>query len=205
MALTLPNTLVNGTVADAVPVMANFNAIVTYVNLPNAMFGTQAANKVYGGPISGAAALPGFRSLVSADLPAYATASATPANPTGTTTAGRMMGLGSVITPTATGKLLVIHNGIMSNDTSGSGASVTLRYGSGTPPVNGAALTGTIVGNNPQFFAPAAGATEDFSIAWTITGLTIGTAYWIDLGLGILGAASTAAVTALGFTAVELQ
>lgn len=69
VCLTLPNTLLNGVVADAALVMGNFNAIATCINTPGTLFGNQTANIVYAGPSSGAAASPAFRALVGADLP----------------------------------------------------------------------------------------------------------------------------------------
>jgi hypothetical protein len=75
VCLTLPNTLLNGVVADAALVMGNFNAIATCINTPGTLFGNQTANIVYAGPSSGGAASPTFRSLVGADLPNPAAAS----------------------------------------------------------------------------------------------------------------------------------
>lgn len=204
VCLTLPNTLLNGVTADAALVMGNFNAIATCINTPGTLFGNQTANKIYSGPASGGAASPTFRSLVEADLPTFVTASVTPSNPSGTTDlTGKMMGLASVVTPTASGKLLVIHTGLFTNSTINDGASVTLRHGTGTAPANGAALTGTIDGNNPQMIATSGAATQPFTIAWTITGLTVGTPYWFDFGLSAI-TGGTAAITNVGVTINEL-
>ena len=79
-----------------------------------------------------------------------ATAQSTPADPTGTTdTTGKMMGLAGAITPTYTGRLLIIVSGNLTNTTAaaGDGAKAQIRYGTGSAPSNGDALTGTAVGN----------------------------------------------------------
>src|SRR5438309_1082651 len=73
-------------------------------------------------------------------------ASATPADPTGTTdTTGKMMGLAIAVTPLVTGRLKIFVSGSAANNTINDGAAVQIRYGTGTAPVNGAALTGTAV------------------------------------------------------------
>ncbi len=202
--LVLPNTLLNGTVADASLVMGNFNAIATCINAPGSLFGNQTANKIYSGPASGGAASPTFRSLVQADMPAYATASATPVDPSGTgNVVGKMMGLASIVTPTASGKVLIIESGLLSNDTINDGASVTLRFGTGAPPANQDPPSGTVIGNNPQMTALANSEVKPYTIAWTLTGLAVGVPIWVDVGLAAI-AGGVAKTTNNGFTAVEM-
>ncbi len=114
------------------------------------------------------------------------TVSVTPANPTGTTsTTGLMMGLGSsaVLTPGVSSRAIVRVLGGIANTTSGDGAAVQIRYGTGTAPANGDALTGTGAGNVARFTAAAANQVGSFGCAALITGLVVGTAYWFDLGL----------------------
>ena len=65
-ACVLPYTLLNGTLADAGQVMANFN---TLVNCLGTNFGTPSANTFYAGPTSGAPGNATFRPLLGADLP----------------------------------------------------------------------------------------------------------------------------------------
>ena len=91
----------------------------------------------------------------------------------------------------------------MANNTINDGATVQVRYGTGTAPTNGAALTGTQLGASQTFTALVAAQKDGFSITGIATGLTIGTAYWIDAaGNAVTG--GTAAVTNITVTASEL-
>ena len=132
---------------------------------------------------------------------ALATTSSTPANPTGTTsTTGVMMGLAGSIT-TRTGRVLVIISGTMKSDTANDGAQVQIRYGTGTAPTNGAALTGTAVGSLQRLVASAVTSEEfPFSVSAVVTGLTGGTAYWLDVGLAAI-TGGTAAITSVSVAA----
>lgn len=102
-------------------------------------------------------------------------------NPTGsTTTAASMAGFGGVakITPNASGKLLVIWCGRFNQaGTSGTG-KVEARYGTGTAPANGAAGTGTLLGN--ACYITFGQGINQFSLSDVIS-VTKGTAYWFDL------------------------
>src|SRR6185503_7947405 len=72
-----------------------------------------------------------------------------PSDPSTTTsTTGVMMGLGSstTITPNTTGVIMIVVTGDIDNSAAGDGSQVQIRYGTGTPPINGAALTGTGAG-----------------------------------------------------------
>ena len=113
---------------------------------------------------------------------------ASPANPTGTSsTAGVMMGISGSITPATSGNILLFVTGQMFQSTCGDGCSATLRYGTGTAPANGAAPVGTSTASTSATLMLASQSVP-FSLATYVTGLTISTAYWIDL--------STAAITA---------
>lgn len=116
---------------------------------------------------------------------------ATPADPTGTTdTTGKMMGLAGSITPITTGRLLIIISGNLTNSTAaaGDGAKAQIRYGTGSAPANAAALTGTTVGNQVSSVLERATASDlqAFTCQAIVTGLTIGTAYWIDIALAAI-------------------
>ncbi len=107
-----------------------------------------------------------------------------PSNPTGTSnTTGLMMGLNVAFTPTTTGRVLVNLTGMLANNTIGDGASVQLRFGTGTAPINTAALTGTTVGVLKNMIASTAAGKQGVALSGIITGLTVGTAIWIDVGL----------------------
>lgn len=123
---------------------------------------------------------------------------ASPADPTGTTsTTGVMMGLGAVvapntasITPTVTGrvKATIVLNLTNSTATAGDGAKAQIRYGTGTAPANGAALTGTTIGSILTSVLERATANDlqGVTLVGVATGLTPGTAYWFDVSLAAI-------------------
>lgn len=130
---------------------------------------------------------------------------ATPADPTGTTnTTGLMMGLAGSITPVFTGRIAIIISGNLTNSTAtaGDGAKAQIRYGTGTAPANAAALAGTAVGSFISSVLERATASDlqAFTLNAIVTGLTPGTAYWIDIALAALvggtGQAKNISITA---------
>ena len=135
------------------------------------------------------------------------TSQATPSNPTGTTdTTGKMMGLAGTITPVSTGKILIVISGDIANDTIADGAAVQIRYGTGTAPANADALTGTAVGGlvsstNPDI--ALATLNVPFSLNAIVTGLTPGTAYWIDTGLKAI-TGGTATISNVSISVIEV-
>jgi hypothetical protein len=118
---------------------------------------------------------------------AGATLTATPSDPTGTTSTAAyvMMGFGTTcaITPTKSSRLLVSVYGQIGSTIANDGASYQFRYGTGTAPINGAAATGTLLGSSPGVIATVNNQEYPFNLTLTITGLTPGTAYWMDLGV----------------------
>lgn len=131
----------------------------------------------------------------------------TPSNPTGTTSSvGVMMGLGltpAVITPSKSGNVLIVASGTAANSSGGTDTtSMQIRYGTGTAPSNGAALTGTAVGNKPVYQPATAGANSGFQCNGVITGLTPGTQYWIDLSCNITGG-GTGTLQLIGLSGIE--
>lgn len=122
----------------------------------------------------------------------------TPSGP-GSTSVYTMAGLAVSVTPKSTGRILVTVSGTIDNnaDTGGiDGMSFYIAYGTGTAPTNGAAATGTEVG---QFMTVVPGdtvGTSSFLVPASrtvqITGLTVGTAYWIDI--------AQIAINATGYT-----
>jgi hypothetical protein len=132
-----------------------------------------------------------------------------PANPTGTTsTVGVMMGLGSTcqITPTTTGRISVSFVGaIFNSDQPASGEKLSFRFGTGTAPANGAALTGTQIGQTLPIANPGSGVANaiSFDQGGIITGLTLGTPVWLDLALATTNAAGTASIADVSCSALE--
>lgn len=127
-----------------------------------------------------------------------------PANPSGVNNAtGLMAGLAVSFTPAASGRVLVVVSLNWNNGSTGSVASFQIRYGTGTAPTNGAALTGSTAGSlisnrSPNGTDPQAGAASG-----TATGLSVGTTYWFDLSQASDGG-STTTLTNISYTIVEI-
>lgn len=130
------------------------------------------------------------------DISTFSTAAmmATPAAPSGgsTSNTGVMMGLGSVwtITPGLSTRVEAFISLVAQNSTAGGGCGVTVYYGTGTAPVNGAALTGTAVGARQFGQSVSAGANVPFSQEVFITGLAKGVPIWMDVALTNGGSAT---------------
>lgn len=131
------------------------------------------------------------------------TAQGNPSSPTGTAnTSGVMMGLAQAFTPTASTKILIMISGNLAN-TSGSGTGkAQIRYGTGAAPANGGAVTGTTAGG---FIGSAAIATtpQCFATQSIVTGLSLNTAYWIDISLAAV-TTGTASASELSVSVMEV-
>jgi hypothetical protein len=121
-------------------------------------------------------------------LPSYLPAAApktygtdTAAGPIAITSAtGQMAGLYFFVQPSSTGRIfLSLSFRLRNNGASVGSTTMQLNYGTGTPPSNGAAPTGTIIGL-PLTDSIASGDSVHRSLAATVT-LDVGTEYWIDL------------------------
>lgn len=118
-----------------------------------------------------------------------------------TTTIMKMCGMGASakITPSYSGKVLVT----FSCDVMAPGASGVFQfqgqYGTGNAPAGGAAVTGTRLG----IFLVQVVTQAAFSVTALITGLSVGTQYWLDLAGQRLGG-SAGSFGATQVTAVEL-
>lgn len=129
-----------------------------------------------------------LRTNAGATAPAWMTSAATistPGNPAGTSSATFvMMGLAGTITPTVTGRVLVVIRGDFTNDGAvGTATWFSVRAGTGAAPANGAATTGTTYGNDAAISTIVVNATESVTLVALLTGLTINTAYWIDVAI----------------------
>lgn len=100
---------------------------------------------------------------------------------TNATTTVKMAGLAAAITPQVTGRVFVLVTGVVANSTIGDGVNVQLAWGTGSAPANGAAATGTVVGLVKHFVASTAAGQQGIALGAFITGLTNGTAIWVDL------------------------
>jgi hypothetical protein len=135
--------------------------------------------------------------------------SSTGANPTGTTsTTGVHAGLAVAFTPKTSGVALIIISGQGTNGNGDNGYKGAIRYGTGAAPANGAALTGTqvggTIGGSCVVSSSATGTVVNpFSRQAIVTGLTIGTAYWIDLEQAAV-TGGTATFTNVNVSVIEL-
>lgn len=159
---------------------------------------------------AGSASVLSSGTLPQARLPTPATPATIAAqNPTGTssTASRKLMGLGgtATITPTRTGKVLIVANFRIANSNgAGAGGIGQIYYGTGTAPANGDAVSGTAVGTVFAMTAPSAGAFETMSLTAVVTGLTLSTAYWVDLGIAATSA-GTLTVSEVVITLIELS
>lgn len=121
---------------------------------------------------------------------------ATPSNPTGTTsTTGLQMGLAGALTPALSGNVMAVISGDVNNSAGGSDeCKMQIRYGTGSPPANGAALTGLgTIGGLVKASSANNNLPAPFSLNGIINGLTPSTAYWFDMSLAaITGGTCTA-------------
>lgn len=132
----------------------------------------------------------------------------TPADPGATTsTTGVMMGLAGSITPSRSGKVLIVISGDVDNNTAGNGSQFRIRYGTGSAPLNGSALTGATAGALQKFVNPSLAlllpGRSPFSVNAIVIDLTVNTSYCIDLELGAI-TGGTATVRDVSMSIIEL-
>jgi hypothetical protein len=137
--------------------------------------------------VGSAGGFPGAKSILSA---------AAPAGPN-STAAFTMQGLAGSITPARSGNILIFAYGSAQANTdtsSGHGIFAQISYGTGIAPTSNAALTGTQVGLSMLIDNAASGIAAStlslpFTILGVVSGLTVNTAYWLDIASKGLGAA----------------
>jgi hypothetical protein len=210
ISVNYPYILVDGTTADAVQVMANFDA----VNVALANVSTTDA-PTFSPPVT----ITGFTAGYVLSSAAGVLSSALPVAPEVVVTnstlfssfvmAGLQSGV-STLTPTATGRILVIVCG----SAGGTGTVVEgvfqLHYGAGNGPAPGAAVTGTAVGALSAYNVYVGSVTPQnvavpFMTAAVISGLTVGSPYWIDIAVeGALGVTALARNTTIAISAIEI-
>jgi hypothetical protein len=132
-----------------------------------------------------------------------------PSNPSTTVSASTvMMGLGTTCTytPAGTGNVLVNVTGCVTNLTATTSVTPSPRYGTGTAPANGAAVTGTRFGAGiaDQALKPP-GVGQFAAFAFTaLLALTPATAYWFDVGLSTGNPSDAASMSNVSMTIAEL-
>lgn len=112
-----------------------------------------------------------------------------------------MLGLHLVINTNVAERALLMVSGNVANSVSGGETDLQFYYGTGTPPIAGAAATGTATGSQMRYQASTGGAWGPFSKSVLVTGLTPGASYWFDLAMRApsgVGSVSNLDVTAFG-------
>jgi len=126
-------------------------------------------------------------------------------NPTGTAnTSWTMMGMGLVSamvsgTATVATAAWVTCDGQITNNSNNGETDIIICYGTGTSPMNGAPLTGTVASQSARYKATAANDFVPFSLTALIEGLVGGTVYWFDLAMKTVGG-GTGKVTEVDFS-----
>lgn len=152
----------------------------------------------------------GYVSCVDGGLAASSTSK--PSNPTApaSTSAYKMQGLAGSITPGKSGNVLITICATVTNSsgTAGDGILFQISEGTGGAPSNAGNLAGTQLGQPAEYENSAALTAADIAVTICptalVTGLTLGTAYWIDLAAKSVGTISVTALTNVNVVAIEL-
>ncbi|NNM21996.1 MAG: hypothetical protein HKO54_00465 [Flavobacteriaceae bacterium] len=116
-----------------------------------------------------------------------------------------MVGFESYVTPSNGTKVMIVISGDIAQSGNDGNSTLQLYYGAGTAPGNGDAVTGTATGSeiNIEFKGSGSQIKYPFSTNAIITGLTPGTAYWMDLGTTNSGG-NTVNINNVSISAIEL-
>ena len=106
------------------------------------------------------------------------------------------------ITPSVTGRVLFAISGYQLADATARTCTMQLSYGTGSAPAAGAAVTGTQVGGQPIWISLTGAIQAPFTMFWIQTGLTLGTAYWLDIAAK--ASAGTVTLKELNIIAFEM-
>jgi hypothetical protein len=108
-------------------------------------------------------------------------------NQTGTTsTTPVMYGGGATLTPKVTGRVELSVTGYATDTLMGDGCRIDIRYGTSSLGSNGAALSGTLAGQNEKILIALNNGLVPFSKTVQITGMTINTQQFFDLSFSAL-------------------
>lgn len=130
------------------------------------------------------------------------------ANPSAGTSSAAfvMMGLAISFTPQINGTVKVVCsvNSSINASAATSGTQIQAMYGTGTAPINNAAVTGTVAGILQEITRYAAtNKNSTFSLVGVITGLTIGITYWFDYSVKELGGTGVSTLTNNSYSVAE--
>ena len=157
---------------------------------------------------TGGLAAPGWNAVFTVPTPAVG--SVTGANPAATTsTAEVMLGLAGAITPVTTEVKVQVEGAFNVSGTATRSVTVQIRYGTGTAPANGTAVSGTSAGTavaTKQTFQNPATSTWKipFALSAIVTGLSPATVYWLDVAVSISSSSSTLTFTTVNITAHDI-
>lgn len=192
---TIDNAVIGGTTRAAVNgTTGNFNSTLT----TNVTGSTQCLQANSSGVVSG----------TGSSCAVAAANRATLSNTTRSgisTTSGVMLGFGSTlaVTPASTGRIRVSLAGFI-NPTNTSDNVITLYYGTGAAPANGAAIPGGATATDGSLTLSTTPAVRvNASFPFEIAGLSIGTAYWFDYAV-TTSSGATIAITARQVVAQEM-
>jgi hypothetical protein len=85
------------------------------------------------------------------------------------------------------------------------GISTGLRYGTGTAPANGSAMTGTGFGDGQFFGSPSTAFNGQFALNGIISGLTPGTPVWVDVAFDTANSSDAASLVNLSAIIEEVS
>lgn len=116
-----------------------------------------------------------------------------------------MVGFESTITPDSGTKVMIVISGDIAQSGNDGNSTLQIYYGTGTPPSNGDDVEGTATGSHIhiEFKGTGSQIRYPFSTNTIITGLTPGTAYWMDLGTTNSGG-NTVNIENVSISAIEL-
>ena len=115
-----------------------------------------------------------------------------------------MNGVGGSITPTTSGRVLILMSGAANNDTANDGCAWKIYVGTGKAPANGDQATGEpISANLGTMTSPSPVLNLPFTAIGYASALTVGTPYWIDLGFSTLVTGGKCALIHVAWVAIE--
>ncbi|PJG56623.1 hypothetical protein CVM73_03480 [Bradyrhizobium forestalis] len=133
--------------------------------------------------------------------------SATPVNPGGTaSTTGVMIGIGATckVTPATTGRVRFTIIGNVTNNNASKLTTIQGRYGTGSAPSGGAALTGTLFDNGRSYTTTVAGSPlSAFIVEGIISGLSTGVQVWYDASVATNDSGTTSSISSIQCLAQE--
>lgn len=141
-------------------------------------------------------------SIVSTISATNATRGQLSGNGTGTASSSMVMdGVYATITPANTGRITVYVTGVAADSVATDGCNIGIRQGTSNMGANGAAVAGTILGDNFQSTSATAAAKVPFSRIYDFTG-TVGTKYFFDLSFSRV-TGGTCTITSVNWDLVE--